>query len=66
MAGPDRNPSKQDDWPAATEWPAYWLVRLEHAITEGNFAAAAQAQQQLRRLGWDVTVRPLPRAESST
>jgi hypothetical protein len=53
------------DPPPARDWPAYWLVCLERAVAEGDYPAAARAQQELRRLGIDVTMRPLPRREVS-
>jgi hypothetical protein len=52
--------------PPANDWPAYWLVCLERAISEGEYTAAAHAQQELRRLGIDVTMRLLPRREVET
>lgn len=46
-----------------TDWPAYWLIRLEKSVSSGDYEGAAEAQQQLRRLGLEVTLRatPLPR-----
>jgi hypothetical protein len=45
----------------AMDWPAYWLVALESAVTTGDYAAAAVAQDHLRRLGREVTMRLLQR-----
>lgn len=60
------DPRARSDLPtAARDWPAYWLVCLERAITDGNYPEAAQAQQELRRLGLDVTVRLLPRPKAA-
>jgi hypothetical protein len=58
---PHTNPPTHSDPPPARDWPAYWLVCLERAVAEGDYAAAAHAQQELRRLGIDVTMRQLPR-----
>jgi hypothetical protein len=49
------------DPPPARDWPAYWLVCLERAVAEGDYDAAARAQQELRRLGVEVTIRQRPR-----
>lgn len=49
------------DRPPAHDWPAYWLVCLEQAVTDGDYVAAARAQRELRRLGLDCTVRIVPR-----
>ena len=43
--------------PPAHDWPLYWFAALERAIDDGDFAVAAQATQELRRLGVDVTYR---------
>lgn len=43
-----------DDAPPATDWPLYWFARLEHAVEDGNHAAAAEAQRELDRLGVKV------------
>jgi hypothetical protein len=51
--------------PPALDWPAYWLVCLERAIAEGDYAAAAHAQRELRRLGIDVTMKPLRSGEAT-
>jgi hypothetical protein len=51
---------------SAQDWPAYWLVCLERALAEGNFADAATAQRELRRLGLDVTMKILPKREEVT
>ncbi len=48
--------------PDASDWPSYWFVELERAISEGNFVAAATAQRELERLG--VTVRWRQRGQS--
>jgi hypothetical protein len=37
------------------DWPLWWFARLEAAIERGDYPAAAEAQQELERLG--VTVR---------
>jgi len=49
--------------PPVRNWPTYWLVVLERAIADGNYSRADDAQRQLRRLGLEVTIRPVPRAE---
>lgn len=48
----------------ATDFPVYWFVRLERAVGDGDFAAAAEAQRQLERLGVRVRYgqREAPRA----
>jgi hypothetical protein len=44
-----------------TDWPLYWFARLEKAVSEGDHQAAAEAQQQLERLGVRVKYgRPRP------
>lgn len=48
-----------------TDWAPYWIVRLTLAVVDGDHAAAAHAQLQLRRLGLDCKLRLLPRAEAS-
>lgn len=55
----------QPGLPAARDWPAYWLVCLERSIAEGNYSAAAEAQQELRRLGIEVTMRPLAKGREA-
>jgi hypothetical protein len=42
-----------------TQWPLYWFARLEGAVERRDFAAAADAQRHLQRLGIDVQYRPL-------
>jgi hypothetical protein len=42
----------------------YWFARLELALDKGDWAAAAHAQQELRRLGVEVRhTRPAARQE---
>jgi hypothetical protein len=51
------------------DWPLWWFAGLESALERGDYAAAARAQRQLKRLGVDVQhrrlckrpVRPKPR-----
>jgi hypothetical protein len=45
------------------DWPAYWLVALETAVSAGDFIAAANAQDQLRRLGFEVNLRHVPKTQ---
>ena len=33
-----------------TDWPMYWFAALEKAVEQGDHQAAAEAEQQLRRL----------------
>lgn len=40
--------------------PVYWYVVLEKAIERGDLGRAAEAQQELRRLGRAVDVRLIP------
>ena len=40
--------------PAPENWATYWFAQFESALSEGNYAAAAQATAELRRLGYDV------------
>lgn len=40
-----------------TDGTVYWFVKLECAVEDGDFAAAAEAQRELKRLG--VIVRHL-------
>jgi hypothetical protein len=42
------------------DYSAYWLVALDRAVAQGNYHDAAAAQDQLRRLGIDVTLRRVP------
>ncbi len=56
-------PPTRSEPPPAQDWPAYWLVCLERALADGDYAAAAYAQRELRRLGLDVTMRLLPMRE---
>jgi hypothetical protein len=37
--------------PKQNDWPLYWFAKLEHAVNSGDYAAAADAQRQLDRLG---------------
>jgi hypothetical protein len=37
--------------PPVTDSPVYWFVKLERAVQEGDFEAAANAQRELTRLG---------------
>jgi hypothetical protein len=37
--------------PSVADWPLYWFATLERAIERGELQAAAEAQQQLARLG---------------
>ena len=37
--------------PPITDVPIYWFARLDRAIEEGGFEAAAEAQRNLERLG---------------
>jgi hypothetical protein len=46
--------------PATVDYPAYWLVALDRAVAQGKYQEAAAAQDQLRRLGIDVTLRRVP------
>lgn len=49
------------DQPPIHDWPLYWFARLENAIEQGDHQAAAEAQQQLARLGVFVSYgRPRP------
>lgn len=47
---------------ATIDYPAYWLVALDRAVAQGKYHEAAVAQDQLRRLGIDVTLRRVPPA----
>ena len=62
---PPTDPPAHSDPPPVRDWPAYWLVCLERAIAEGDYSAAARAQQELRRLSIEVTIRPVPRQETA-
>ena len=33
------------------ETPIYWFAKLEFAVADSDFAAASEAQRQLKRLG---------------
>jgi hypothetical protein len=37
--------------PPVTDTPVYWFVKLERAVGDGDFEAAANAQRELARLG---------------
>ena len=50
------------DSTCAVDWPVYWMVFLHGAVAEGNYEKAAQAQAELRRLGYECTLRVIPRA----
>ncbi len=45
------------------DWPAYWLVCLESAVSRGDHAGAARAQEELQRLGYKVEIRLLSKKE---
>lgn len=46
---------------AVAEVPIFWFAKLERAIEASDFAAAAEAQRQLERLGVVVRyIRPAP------
>jgi len=47
----------------AANLPAYWFVKLETAADEGLFEEAAEAQRELRRLGYEVKYRRPNRVE---
>lgn len=49
--------------PPVTDVPIYWFAKLERALDDGDFEAAAEAQRQLERLG--VTVRFTRRAREA-
>jgi hypothetical protein len=51
--------------PPPADWPAYWLVCLERAVATGDLEQAAHAQRELRRLGIEVTIRPIRRASTT-
>src|SRR5262245_52625213 len=57
--------AKTIDLPPPTDWPLYWFARLEKAVEEGDHQAAAEAQQQLARLGVRVSYGR-PRQEVSS
>lgn len=40
-----------------TDVPIYWFAKLERAVQEGDFVAAAEAQRELTRLGVHVQYR---------
>ena len=61
MAATTKISSDKSDRLPVTDWPAYWLVCLERGLAEGNLVAAATAQKELRRLGWDVVIKPISR-----
>jgi hypothetical protein len=37
--------------PPVLDWPLYWFAKLEKAVEAGDHKAAAEAQEQLARLG---------------
>jgi hypothetical protein len=43
--------------------PVYWFVLLEKAVHRGDFAEAARAVRELKRLGIDVNYRRWPKRE---
>ena len=45
------------DAEARPKGPTFWFVKLDLALEEGDWSAAAQAADELRRLGIDVRVR---------
>jgi len=45
-----------DRLPPVADWPLYWFAQLERAIERDDLQAAADAQQQLRRLGVRVSI----------
>jgi hypothetical protein len=47
-------PNSATHAPPVTDTPIYWFVKLEHAVEESDFEAAAQAQRELSRLGVQV------------
>lgn len=53
-------PKKQDDELAgeAKDSTVYWFLALDIAHEQNDFAAAARAQRELRRLGVDVRYLP--------
>jgi hypothetical protein len=44
--------------------PVYWFVLLEKAVHRGDFAEAARAVRELKRLGIDVSYRYRPKRET--
>jgi hypothetical protein len=45
----------------ATDWPLFWFAKLESAVETGDHQTAAEAQQELARLGVRVNYgRPDP------
>jgi hypothetical protein len=40
------------------DWPPYWFTRLWKGISEGDLRKSAEAQDHLKRLGYEVSVRP--------
>lgn len=52
--------------PPVIDWPLYWFAKLEKAVEAGEHQAAAEAQQQLARLGVRVNYgRAGPRKEAT-
>lgn len=43
-----------DQFTTPTEWPVYWFAKLEKAVSDGDHQLAAEAQQELQRLGVKV------------
>ncbi len=52
--------------PPVTDWPLYWFARLEKAVDQGDHQTAADAQQQLARLGVHVTYGRPRQADTTT
>jgi hypothetical protein len=44
--------------PQPTDWPLYWFAALDRAVEAGDWQAAADAQQELERLGVSLHYRP--------
>jgi hypothetical protein len=49
--------------PRPEDWAAVLFAKLDVAQATGNYAVAAEVQQQLRELGW-VVARRRPRHEA--
>jgi hypothetical protein len=41
--------------PPFEDWPLYWFARLEKAVEQGDHQTAAEAHQELKRLGVHVS-----------
>lgn len=49
------------------EYPSFWFVQFHCAIAKSDYSAAAQAQQKLRDMGFEVRVNlppPQPQAQA--